>query len=264
MKLVLRVALFACIALTGTLAAASVAVTVYPNPIQYGTLPLNSTSQPTYVFVSNTSVNSVTISNMVISGTNSTSFAFDGSPCIGTISGDQTCQMLMTFTPSAMGNLAATLVITEAGVTNPINIPLQGTGGNPIPNVTSLSPPTVYVNSPTSKITISGSGFLTSTLVYLQNSNTALPTTYVSATEITTQIPDTALSNTGTVYLYVTNPAPGGGTTSSSVQVVSPEPSINTVTPTAIVAGTASEPILISGQNFMAGAKRSEERRVGK
>jgi len=192
---------------------------------------------------------------MVISGTNSTSFAFDGSPCIGTISGDQTCQMLMTFTPSAMGNLAATLVITEAGVTNPINIPLQGTGGNPIPNVTSLSPPTVYVNSPTSKITISGSGFLTSTLVYLQNSNTALPTTYVSATEITTQIPDTALSNTGTVYLYVTNPAPGGGTTSSSLQVVSPEPSINTVAPTSIVAGTASEPILISGQNFMAGAK---------
>jgi len=256
MKLKLRVALLsACLALTSTLAAAAVAVTVYPNPIQFGTVPLNSTSQPVYVFVSNTSVNAVTISNMAISGANSSSFAFDGFSCIGTISGDQTCQMLMTFTPAAMGNLAATLVITEAGVTSPINIPLQGTGGNSIPNVTSLSPPTVYVNSPTTKITINGSGFLASTLVYLQNSSTALPTTYVSATQITTQVPDTALSNTGTVYLYVTNPAPGGGTTSLSLQVVSPEPSINSVTPGSIVAGTVSEPILINGQNFMAGAK---------
>ena len=256
MNLKLRVALqAACLALTGTLAAASVAVTVYPNPIQFGTLPLNLTSQPIYVFVSNTSVSAVTISNMAISGTNSSSFAFDGPPCIGTISGDQTCQMLMTFTPAAMGSLAATLGITEAGVTTPINIPLQGTGGNPLPSATSLSPPTVYINSPTTKITINGSGFLSSTLVYLQNSNTPLPTTYVSATQITTQVPDTALSNAGAVYLYITNPPPGGGTTSATLQVVSPEPSISTVVPSSIVAGTASEPILINGQNFMAGAK---------
>ncbi len=256
MKLKLRIALLcACLALTGSLAAAAVAVTVYPNPIQFGTVPLNSTSQPLYVFVSNTSVNAVTVSNMAISGTNSTSFAFDGSPCIGTISGNQTCEMLMTLTPAAMGSLAATLVITETGLTSPINIPLQGTGGNSIPNVTSLSPPTVYVNSPTTKITINGSGFLSSTLVYLQNSSTPLPTTYVSATQITTQVPDTALSGTGAMYLYVTNPPPGGGTTSSTLQVVSPEPSISSVTPGSIVAGTASEPILINGQNFMSGAK---------
>jgi hypothetical protein len=252
----LRVALqFACLVLLATLAGAATAVTVYPNPIQFGTVALNSTSQPTYVFVSNTSVNAVTISNITISGTGSTSFAFYGSPCIGTISGEQTCEMLMSFTPAAMGNVAATLVITEVGVTNPINIPLQGAGGNPIPNVTSLSPPTVYVDSPTTKITINGSGFLSSTLAYLQNSNTPLPTTYVSATEITAQIPDTALSNTGTIGLYVSNPAPGGGTTSTSLQVVSAEPSINSVSPTSIVAGTASEPILVNGQNFMASAK---------
>jgi hypothetical protein len=207
----LRVALqFTCLVLTGTLAGASTAVTVYPNPIQFATVALNSTSQPTYVFVSNTSVNAVTISNITISGTGSSSFAFYGFPCVGTISGEQTCEMFMTFTPAAMGNVAATLVITEAGVANPINIPLQGTGGNPIPIVTSLSPPTVYVDSPTTKITMNGSGFLSSTSTYLQNGNTPLPTTYVSATQITVQIPDTVLSNTGSVGLYVSNPAPGG------------------------------------------------------
>ena len=99
----LRVALqFACLVLLATLAGAATAVTVYPNPIQFGTVALNSTSQPTYVFVSNTSVNAVTISNITIGGTGSTSFAFYGSPCIGTISGEQTCEMLMSFTPAAM------------------------------------------------------------------------------------------------------------------------------------------------------------------
>jgi hypothetical protein len=51
--------------------------------------------------------------------------------------------MWMTFTPSSMSNASGTLAITEAGVANPINIPLSGTGGNPIPNVTSISPPTL-------------------------------------------------------------------------------------------------------------------------
>lgn len=254
----LRVALLcAFLAMAGTFAVAATAVSVYPNPIQFGTVSLNSTSQPLYVFVSNTSVNAVTITSMTISGTNSANFGFYSSPCVGTISGEQTCEMLMTFTPSAMGSLSATLAITETGVTSAINIPLQGTGGNPIPNVTSVSPSTVYLDSPTTKVTITGTGFLSTTAVSLQtyNSNTPLPTTYVSATEITAQIPDTALANTGTIDLYVTNPTPGGGTASINLQVVSSEPSINSVTPTSIVAGTASEPILVSGQNFMSTAK---------
>jgi hypothetical protein len=163
--------------------------------------------------------------------------------------------MYMTFTPSAMENFTATLVITETGVTRSINIPLEGTAGNPIPAVTSLAPPTVYVKSPSTTITINGSGFLSSTIAYLQDSNTALPTTFVSATQIKTQLPDTALSSIGQVFLDVVNPAPGGGTAFTSLQVISLEPSINGVSPTSIVAGTASEPIIVSGQNFMAGAK---------
>jgi hypothetical protein len=192
---------------------------------------------------------------MTISGTGSASFAFYGFTCLGTISGSQTCEMLMTFTPSAMGNISATLVINEVGVTNPINIPLQGTGGNPFPNITSVSPATIYVNSPTTKITINGSGFLSSTLAYLQNNSIPLPTTYVSANQITALVPDTSLSSTGTIYLYVANPSPGGGTANTSLQVVSAEPSIGNVSPTSIVAGTVSEPILVNGQNFMSGAK---------
>ncbi len=256
MNRTLRVALVSvCVALTGALAQS--AVTVFPNPIQFGTVPLNSTGFEMGVDLVNTTATAVTISNITISGTNGSNFAFDSWTCVGTISGNQNCQMYMTFTPSAMGNISATLVITVSGVTSPINIPLQGTGGNPIPNITSISPPTVYVNTPSTTVTINGSGFLPSSLAYLQTfpNGTTLPTTYVSATKITAQVPDTVLSNLGAVSLFVANPQPGGGTSSTAnLQVVGGEPFISNLNPASIVAGTASEPVIISGQNFASGA----------
>jgi trimeric autotransporter adhesin len=245
-----------CLALTGNLARA--AVTVYPNPVRFGATPLNSTGDPVPVYMTNSTATAVTISSITISGTSSSNFGLGTWTCVGTISGNQTCQMYLTFTPSVMGSISASLVITVSGVTTPITIPLQGTGGNPIPNVTSLSPPTVYVNSPTTTITINGSGFVSSSLAYLQNFQnpyTPLPTTYVSATQIKAQVPDTALSTFGEVPLYVSNPQPGGGTGSATLQVVGGQPSIGNVNPSSIVAGTASEPIQITGQNFMSGAK---------
>src|SRR5579872_5386724 len=156
-----------CLALSGTLAQA--AVTVFPNPIQFGTVALNSSGNDVLIDLINTTSTAVSISSMTISGTNSANFGFGPWTCVGTISGNQSCQMYMTFTPSAMGNVSANLVVTVSGVTTPITIPLLGTGGNPIPSITSMSPPSVYVNTPTTTITINGSGFLSSSLAYLQN-----------------------------------------------------------------------------------------------
>jgi hypothetical protein len=252
----LRVAVVCvCLVLTGSLALAAVPVAVFPNPIQFGTVPLNSPGSPVVVFLSNTGTTAITVTSTTITGTSSGNFAFDGFSCVGTISANQSCEMYMTFAPSAMGNVTASLVITETGVTTAITIPLQGTGGNPIPTITSLSPPTIYLNSATTTVTINGSGFLSSSAVFLQNSNTQLPTTFVSATQIKTQIPDTVLSSPGQLSLYVTNPPPGGGPAFISVQIVAPDPGINNLSPTSIVAGTPSEPILINGENFMSGAK---------
>ena len=245
-----------CLSLSGTFAQA--AVTVSPNPVQFGTVALNSAGTTTWVYLINTSTTAVTISNQAISGASSTNFAFGPWTCVGTLSGNQSCQMYMTFTPSAMGSISANLVVTVSGVTTPITIPLLGTGGNPIPNITSISPPSVYVNTPTKTVTINGSGFLPSSLAYFQNFSNgggALPTTYVSATQITTQVPDTALSTLGDLSLYVANPQPGGGTSSTAnLHIVAGEPSIGDLNPASIAAGTASEPIIVSGQNFASGA----------
>jgi hypothetical protein len=247
----------ACVVLSGTLALAATPVTVFPNPIQFGTVPLSSTSSPLVIYISNSSTSAVTVSGITITGTNSTNFALYGYTCVGMISAGQTCEMYLTFTPSAMANFTATLAITETGVTTAISIPLEGVGGNPIPNITTVSPPTIYVDSPTTTITINGSGFLASSVASLASypNNIPVPTTFVSATQIKAQIPDTVLANQGSVSLYVTNPAPGGGSASTSLSVIAPGPTISGTSPTSIVAGTASELILINGQNFMSGAK---------
>lgn len=248
--------LASCFVLVAGLSQAVAApISVYPNPVVFGTIPLQSPSYPLIVDVTNTTVNAVTITGMTIAGTNSGDFALAGPTCVGTISGSQTCQMYMQFTPSAMGARSASLQITISGQTTATIIPLDGTGGNPIPTITSLSPSSIYEDSPATTVTINGSGFLSTSVAYLNNQN-ALTTTYVSATQIKAQIPASYLVQPTTDYLSVTNPAPGGGMSgSSNINVIGLEPTVSSVSPNYMVAGSASGPIIVYGSNFQSGSK---------
>jgi hypothetical protein len=68
---------------TGTLALAAVPVVVFPNPVQFGTVPLNSTGSPLAIYLTNTTASSINVSNITISGTSSSNFAFHGLPSLG-------------------------------------------------------------------------------------------------------------------------------------------------------------------------------------
>jgi trimeric autotransporter adhesin len=239
--------------LTWSLAQAQV-LAVYPNPVQFGTVPLNSPSYSIAVFLSNINAGAIDVTGITISGTNSHDFTF-AQACIGTISVNNSCEMLVTFTPSAMGARSANLLITVTGVTSAISVPLAGTGGNPIPAVTSLSPASIYLGSAAVTVTINGAGFLPSSVAYFQNLPLTLTTTYVSATQIKAQVPSADLAQTGTYQLYVSNPAPGGGASlGTNLQVVTLEPTAGSVSPASVVAGTNPGPIVVSGNNFMTGA----------
>ena len=190
---------------------------------------------------------------MTFAGTNRGDFAFYGSNCVVTILADQSCQMDLTFTPSAMGNRAATLMIAVSGLANPISIPLIGTAGNPVPNVTSLSPSSAYQGSSGLKLTIVGTGFMASSVAYLNTLSP--PTTYVSVSQLTAQVPASDLANQNSTDVYVNNPAPGGGFGQSGIfQIVGLDPALNSLSPASQVLGTPASPIVINGQNFMTGA----------
>jgi len=145
--------------LTSSALAAAIPIVFYPNPVQFGSVPEFQTSS-IWTYITNTAATTVYVTGMAINGTNSTDFNFSGLTCTGGISAGQTCQMQLLFAPTAVGSLTANLQITVQGFSQSLNIPLIGTGGNPAPTLTSISPTSAYQNSSTLTLTANGTGFV--------------------------------------------------------------------------------------------------------
>ena len=80
---------------------------------------------------------------------------------------------------------------------------------NPVPRVTGLSPASVRVGSPAFVLTITGTGFVPTSVGRVSGANQ--PTTYLSPTQVRITVPESALVKTGNVSISVQNPTPGGG-----------------------------------------------------
>jgi len=92
------------------------------------------------------------------------------------------------------------------GTSNSLNFAVN----DPVPSLTSLSPAVLAVGSSDTTITVNGSNFVGNSQVAI--GNTALATTYVSATQLTASIPANTLASAGALQVAVDNPSPGGGT----------------------------------------------------
>ncbi|WP_257306671.1 hypothetical protein [Geothrix campi] len=74
----------------------------------------------------------------------------------------------------------------------------------PPPQITMSSPASAYVGGPAFTLTIIGSGFPPD--AQIQWNGTLMPTTYVSATNLTATIPATAIATAGTAQITVSGP----------------------------------------------------------
>lgn len=231
--------------------AAFVPISVYPNPAQFGTVAEYSSSYLT-LYVSNVTANSVIITAMSISGSGSTDFAFYGNNCVGTLGANQTCSMNMVFTPLAIGALNANLLISVQGLAQPVTISLDGTGGTPLPTLTSMSPTSAYLNSTGFTLTVNGSGFVSGASAYWNSA--PLTTTYVSSTQLTALVPASDLTYANSYWVDVANSG-GGFSNVLYFNVIGLDPYINDLAPTSMVAKTAPAAIVVNGSNFMTGAK---------
>jgi hypothetical protein len=114
-----------------------------------------------------------------------------------------------------------------------------GGSGTPsdVPSLTAITPSTVQAGSAATTIIAFGSSFTDG--VTIQWNGNALPTTCVgtntnidtpctSATELTASIPATDLASAGTIQVTVSNPNPGGGTSSPLNFTVAPRPAATT------------------------------------
>jgi surface antigen len=123
---------------------------------------------------------------------------------------------------------------------------------NPVPTVASLSPSSLTAGATAQTLTITGTGFLsTSTVTF---NSVAHAATYVSSSQLTISLTTADLATAGSYPVVVTNPAPGGGSSSAATFTVSasnPIPTISLLTPTSLAAGATAQTLTINGSGFL-------------
>jgi 6-phosphogluconolactonase (cycloisomerase 2 family) len=132
--------------------------------------------------------------------------------------------------------------------------PSTGTGGNPVPAITAISPTSAVAGSASGfTLTINGANFMTTSMV---NFGGTMPTTtFVSSTQLTAAIPAAAIGSAGTASVMVTNPTPGGGTSNTLNFAVNsgtnPIPTISSLDPSCAPVGAQAFTLAVMGTNFV-------------
>jgi fibronectin type 3 domain-containing protein len=132
--------------------------------------------------------------------------------------------------------------------------PLVGFGSpvinNPLPAITGLSPSSAAGGSAAQTLVISGTNFVpAATVTY----NGALhPSVFTSSTQLSIALSAADQSSAGLYPVAVTNPPPGGGSSSPVEFIVNnPLPSISSLIPATIMARSPAQTLTITGANMV-------------
>jgi len=153
--------------------------------------------------------------------------------------------------PAAQLAIAATLSITASnGGASGSSAPVTFTVNNPAPAVASLSTQSIDAGSAPAAITITGTGFVSSSRVLVNGSSRTA--TVTSSTQLSFIPTAQDIGLPGTLAIIVSNAAPGGGTSVAvNITVATGTPAIASTTPNSILAGSADTTISITGTNFL-------------
>jgi uncharacterized protein (TIGR03437 family) len=123
--------------------------------------------------------------------------------------------------------------------------------GPPKPAITSISPTSAIIGSSSQPLTITGSGFVSGSVVNCNTTN--LTTTFVSATSLTATIPANLLTSVGAATITVTNP--DASVSSGVTFTIVSDLAITSVSPTSVQAGSPGVQLTITGKGFVSGSK---------
>ena len=121
---------------------------------------------------------------------------------------------------------------------------------NPVPMISSLSPSSAIANDTAFTLQVNGANFVTGSTVFFGGQ--ARSTTFVSSTQLNAGILAADVDNDGTAVVFVFNPLPGGGTsTSLEFPVAALSPTISAINPSSIAAAALPFALSVSGANFV-------------
>jgi trimeric autotransporter adhesin len=127
-----------------------------------------------------------------------------------------------------------------------------GTGSNtpPTPAIGSISPKSIIAGSGSLALTVSGSEFLSTSVV--QVGGIAVPTSYVSGSQLTASVPASQLTSGAELAVVVVNgSASSASGTPINLEVDNPAPTISSVSPASELLGTAAPVVTVTGTGFV-------------
>jgi trimeric autotransporter adhesin len=147
-------------------------------------------------------------------------------------------------------SIFAVLMMAACGGGGSKSAPTPQPSNNAVPVVTSLSPTSVIAGAGATNVVINGSGFISSSSV--QWGSAAHASTLLSGSQIQVSLSTSEVASAGTSNVTVTNPAPGGGTSSAvTFSVNNPAPVVSLISPAAIQVGSSSTTITVTGTGFV-------------
>jgi hypothetical protein len=149
----------------------------------------------------------------------------------------------------------ATAGTAQVTVTNPDG---QSSGAtvftiNALPVATSLSPGTAVAGGAGFTLTVNGSGFRTGAQIEWAGSAIAA-TAVVSATQMTASIPASFIANAGNALVDVLNTDTGDRSGTLTFTVTPAQPTLTSLSPSTIVAGSGAFTLTVNGTGFTPGA----------
>lgn len=107
------------------------AVTLSVKTIPFGNQPVGTASAAQVVGLTNSGTATLTIASMAITGANPGDFA-QTNTCGGSVAAGANCSISVKFNPTATGNRAASVTITDSASGSPHSVALTGTGTTPV------------------------------------------------------------------------------------------------------------------------------------
>jgi uncharacterized repeat protein (TIGR01451 family) len=176
-------------------------------------------------------VASVPASVTIVAGNTSAGFTVSS----GTATGSTTVSATL---PASLGGNSATATINVE---------------NPAPAITTIVPNAAVAGEPAFTLAVNGSGFIPGSVMRWNGAER--PTTFVSSSQLTADIPAADIALAGTAEVRVFNLGPGGGLSNAATFTINnPLPAIASLDPDSAMAGGPGFTLTVHGDNFVAGS----------
>ena len=152
--------------------------------------------------------------------------------------------------PPAAGTVPVLVFNTGANPSNAVDFKVLA---NPAPAITSISPSSMPPGASSFSLTVNGSGFTPASVV--RWNGVGKSTSYSSSTQLRATIWSADITAAGLVQVTVYNPPTAGGSSNAITFMISgagnPVPSITSISPTSVAAGSGAFTLTVNGSNFI-------------